>query len=192
MVSLVAVEVRIKGGAHQRMQWNRVSFDAHGLERLDGKAVECRGSVEEHELLVHDLLEVVPEYRVRLACALDHAFGRPCVGRVMTHDEFVDEERLEQFQAHLRRQTALVEQKLRIPHDHGAPRIIHALTQQMLAQAPLLATDRVGQAFQRLPARSREGPVPVAIIKERIARFSLLSFTSGASSSRKRFTRLFR
>ncbi len=168
---LVAVEVRIKGGAHQRVQGNRVSFDLHGLERLDGEAVERRGAVEEYELLVHDLLQEVPENRVWLARALDHAFGRPSIGRVITLEEFADEEWLKQFQAHLRRQTALVEQKLRVAHDHGAPRIIHALAQQMLAQVAPLATDRVGQAFERLPTRPGEGTISVAVVKERVTRF---------------------
>ena len=106
---LVAVEVSIKGRAHQRVQCNHVSFDAHGLERLDGQAVERRSAVEECELLVHDLLQEVPENRVRFARALDHAFGRPCIGRVMSRKEFADEERFEQFQAHPGWQTALVE-----------------------------------------------------------------------------------
>jgi DNA-directed RNA polymerase subunit beta' len=36
---LVAVEVGVEGGAHQRMELNRLAFDQLGLERLDAEAV---------------------------------------------------------------------------------------------------------------------------------------------------------
>ena len=39
---LVAVEVRVEGGADQRMQLDRLAFDQHRLERLDAQAMQRR------------------------------------------------------------------------------------------------------------------------------------------------------
>ena len=37
---LVAVEVRVEGGADERVDLDRLAFDEHGLKRLDAEAVE--------------------------------------------------------------------------------------------------------------------------------------------------------
>ena len=69
---LVAVEVRVEGLADERMQVDSLALDEHGLERLDGKAVERRCAVEQHEAAVDDLFEDVPH---EAGVAVDGALG---------------------------------------------------------------------------------------------------------------------
>src|SRR3712207_8862096 len=55
-----AVEVRVERVADQRVDLDRLALDELGLEGLDAQAVEGRGAVEQHRVLVDDLLEDVP------------------------------------------------------------------------------------------------------------------------------------
>ncbi len=114
--------------------------------------MQRRGAVEQDKLLMHHLFQQVPDNRVRFACALDEPLGRPSAGRILPLQQFADEERFEQFQAHPGWQTALVQRKLWVAHDHRPPGIIHALAQQMLAQVSLLAADGLRQASEPVSA----------------------------------------
>ena len=49
---LVAVEVRVEGGADERVDLDRRSLDEHWHERLDPQAVERRGPVEENRVVL--------------------------------------------------------------------------------------------------------------------------------------------
>jgi hypothetical protein len=60
---LVAVEVRVEGGADQRVQLDRLALDQHRLERLDAQAVQRRRAVEQHRVLADHLFEDVPDLR---------------------------------------------------------------------------------------------------------------------------------
>ena len=60
---LVAVEVGVERGAHQRMQLDGLAFDQHRLESLDAQAVQGRGAVEHHRVFADDLFQDVPDFR---------------------------------------------------------------------------------------------------------------------------------
>jgi hypothetical protein len=59
---LVAVEVRVVGGANERVNADRLAFDEHGLEGLDRETVQGGGAVEEHGVALGDFLEDVPDF----------------------------------------------------------------------------------------------------------------------------------
>jgi hypothetical protein len=61
---LVAVEVRVEGGADERMQLDRFAFDQHRLERLNAQAVQCRRAVQQHRMFADDLFEDIPDLRL--------------------------------------------------------------------------------------------------------------------------------
>ena len=63
---LVAVEVRVEGGADERMQLDRLALDQGGLERLDAEAVKRRRAVEQHRMLADDLVQDIPDFRLLL------------------------------------------------------------------------------------------------------------------------------
>ena len=49
---LVAVEVRVEGGADERMDLDRLAFDEHRLKRLDTKTVLVEGkAIKIHPLV---------------------------------------------------------------------------------------------------------------------------------------------
>ena len=48
---LVAVEVGVEGGAHERMQLDGLALDEHRLEGLDAQAVQGRCAVQQHGML---------------------------------------------------------------------------------------------------------------------------------------------
>ena len=58
---LVAVEVGVVGGADERMDADGLALDEHGLEGLDGEAVQGGRAVEQHRVALGDLLEDVPD-----------------------------------------------------------------------------------------------------------------------------------
>ena len=68
---LVAIEVGVVRRAGERMELERAALGEHRLERLDAEAMERRGTVQEHRMLLDDVLEHIPDLG---ACALDHAF----------------------------------------------------------------------------------------------------------------------
>ena len=91
-------------------------------------------------MVFDDLFQNVPDNRFLL---LDHLFrllnGRAVAGLLQP----VIDKWLEQLQSHLLRQSALVQLELRTDYDDGAARVIHAFAQQVLAESPLLALQRV-------------------------------------------------
>ena len=111
---LVAVEVGVEGRADERMDLERLALDEHRLERLDAEAVERRGAVQQHRVLLDDVLEDVPHLR---AAPLDHALGGLDVLRQLEVDEALHHERLEQLERHQLGQAALVQLERRAGDD---------------------------------------------------------------------------
>src|SRR5438034_8510023 len=62
---LVAVEIGVESRADQRVELNRFALDQHRLERLDAEAMERRRSVEHYGMLANDLVEDIPDLRLR-------------------------------------------------------------------------------------------------------------------------------
>src|SRR6185369_4595388 len=121
---------------------DRLALDQHGLERLDAEAMERRRAVEQDGMLADDLLEDVPHLRPLL---LDHLLRLLDGGDEAALFELVVDERLEQLERHLLRQPALVQLQLRPDDDDRTARVVDALAEQVLAEAPLLALERVAQ-----------------------------------------------
>ena len=162
---LVAVEVGVERVADERMDLDRLALDEHRLERLDAQAVQRRRAVEQHRVLVDDLLEHVPhlgDHRV------DHLLGRLDVLRGLALDEPGHDERLEQLERHQLRQTALVQPQRRPGDDHRAARVVDALAEQVLAESALLALEHVGQRLQRTVARPGDGTAAAAVVEQRV------------------------
>src|SRR5262245_21814913 len=162
---LVAVEVGVERGAHQRMDLDRLALDEHGLERLDPEAVQRRGPVQQHRVLLDDLLEHVPDLRTG---ALDHALGALDVLRQRLVHQPLHHERLEQLQRHLLGQAALVQAELRADHDDRAARVVHALAEQVLPEPALLALEHVAERLQRAVAGPGDGAAAPAVVEQRV------------------------
>src|SRR3954451_5746591 len=147
------------------MDLDRLALHQHRLEGLDAQAVQRRRAVEQHRVLVDDLLEHVPHLRDH---RVDHLLGRLDVLRLLALDELSHDERLEQLERHELGQAALVQAQRRAGHDDRAARVVHALAQQVLAEAPLLALEHVAQRLQGAVARARDGPAAAAVVEQRV------------------------
>ena len=164
---LVAVEVGVERRADERMELDRLALDELRLERLDAQAVQRRRAVEEHRVLADHLVEDVPHHR-RLG--FDLALRRLDGGRDALHLELVEDERLEELERHLLRQAALVELELRADHDHRAAGVVDALAEQVLAEAPALALDHVGERLERPLVRAGHRLAAAAVVEQRVDR----------------------
>ncbi len=60
--------------------------------------------------------------------------------------------------------------QLRADHDHRACRIVHALAEQVLAEAALLALDHVGQRLQGAVGGAHDGTLAAAVVEEGVHR----------------------
>ena len=164
---LVAVEVRVEGGADERVDLDGRALDEDRHERLDAQAVQGRGAVEQDRVVLDDVFEDVPDLGPD---ALDDALGAlDVVGEALLH-ELAHDERLEQLEGHLLGQAALVELELRADHDDRAARVVDALAEQVLAEPALLALEHVAQALEPVVAGAGDGPATTAVVDERVAR----------------------
>src|SRR5690606_14063515 len=81
------------------------------------------------------------------------------------------DERLEEFQRHLLGKAALVQLEVRTHGDHRTARIVHALAEQVLAEATLLALEHVGERLQRTLVGTGDGAATPAVVEQRINSF---------------------
>ena len=162
---LVAVEVGVEALADQRVELDGVAFDEHRLERLDAHAVQRRGPVEHHGMVLDHLFEDVPNLLVLPLEHLLRALDRVGVAQLL---QPADDERLVQLQGDFLRQAALVQAQRRPDDDHAPRRVIDALAQQVLAEAALLALDHVRQRLQGAVARSEHGALAAVVVEQRV------------------------
>src|SRR6266404_725076 len=159
---LVTVKVRVERGADERMDANRLAFHQHRLEGLNAEAVKRGSAVQQYGMFANDVFENIPDYRLLL---LDHFLGL-LDGRAMTlRFELVIDERLEQLERHLLRQTALIELQLRADHDNRAAGVVNALAEQVLTEAALLALERIGQGLERAVVGSTQHTATAAVVE---------------------------
>jgi hypothetical protein len=162
---LVAVEVRVERVADQRVDLDRLALDQHGLEGLDAQSMEGRCAVEQHRVLVDDLLEHVPDLGDH---GVHHLLGGLDVLHLLALDEPSHDEGLEQLERHQLRQPALVDLQVRARHDHRATGVVDALTEQVLAEPALLALEHVREGLQRPIARAGDRSPAAPVVEQGI------------------------
>ena len=165
---LVAVEVSVERGTSQRMQLDRLTFYEYRLECLDTQSVQGRCTVEHDRMFLDDAFEYIPYFRSDF---FDHSLCALDVVRIALFDQFFHDERLEQFQRHLLRQTALIEFQFRSDDDYRTSGVVDTLTQQVLSETTLFALEHVGQRLERSCARACYGSAASAVVDQRVDRF---------------------
>src|SRR5439155_1661461 len=155
-------------GADERMNLDSLPFHQQRLERLDAEAMERRCAVEKDGMLADDFLERVPHF---VGLQLDHLLGRLDRADQALLLEAVVDERLEQLEGHLLRQTALMQLQLGADHDDRAAGVVDALAEEVLAEAALLTLEGVGERLQRTIVRALQHAAAAAVVEERVDRF---------------------
>ena len=165
---LVTVEVRVIGGADERMQLNGLSFHQQGFEGLNAQTVQGRSTVEHDRVFPHHVGQNIPYHQL---FAFHHLLRALNGGGKTSFFKLGIDERLEQFQRHLFGQAALMQFQVRTHDDDRTTGIVHALAEQILTEAALLALDHVGQGFQRTSVGSRNGASAASVVEQGIHRF---------------------
>ena len=169
---LVAVEVGVERRAGQGMQLDGQTFYKDGLERLDAEAVQRGRAVEHHGMLLGNALQDVPD----LVVGVLHLLLGHFQGDVLFLYQFGQHEGLEQLERHFLREPALVQLQVRAYHDDGTAGIVHALAQQVLAEAALLAFEDVGNGLQRAVGRAEHHFAARAVLYEGVHGFLQQAF----------------
>src|ERR1022692_1776229 len=147
------------------MHLDRLALDQERFEGLNAETVQGGCAVEQHGVLVNDLLQDVPylaDHRV------DHLLGRLDVLGGLALYESSHDERLEQLERHDLWQTALVQLQVGARDDDRTTRVVHALAEQVLAEAPLLALEHVAERLQRAVAGTGDGAPAAAVVEQRV------------------------
>ncbi len=164
---LVAVEVGVEGGAHQRMKLDGLAFDKDRLEGLDAQTVEGRRPVQHDRMLGDDLVQDVPDLG---ELALHQLLSRLDVLHLFAFHEATHDERFEKLKGHGLGDAALVQLELGAGHDDRTARVVHTLAQEVLTEAALLAFQHVGKGLERAVAGPGDGPAAPAVVEEGVNR----------------------
>ena len=150
---LVAVEVGVERRTDERMKLNSVALDKARTECLDTLAMERRCTVKQDMLALDRLFKDLPHLG---DAVLDEAARTADVEGELALKEPGDDERAEELERHVLRKTALIELEVRTDNDHGASRVVDALTEKVLAEVALLALEVIGKRLQGTALCRRE------------------------------------
>ena len=130
--------------------------------------MQGRRPVQHDRVLADHLFEDIPDLGALL---LHHALGSLDGRRQPIEFELGVDERLEQLQRHLLRDTALVQLQRRAHHDHGTTGVVDALAEQVLPEPALLALEHVGERLERALVGTGDDPATAAVIEQSVDRF---------------------
>src|SRR5439155_22468677 len=128
-------------------------------------SVKRRRAVKQNRSLFDYVVEDVPHLWAR---SFHNTLGGLDVVSEPARDQAVHDERLEQLQRHALGQTALVQLQLGTDDDHRPPGVVHALAEQVLAEAALLALEHVRERLQLMVACRRDSASAPAVIDQAI------------------------
>ena len=165
---LVTVEVSVVAWAYKRMQLDRAAFPEDRFESLDTESVQRRCAVQEDRVFLDDIAKDFPDFRSELIDLLACRFEVACDASL---DEFMHDERFEEFDRHFLRQATLVHFEFRTDNDNGTTGIVDTFAEEVLTETALLALQHVGEGFQRAVARAGDGASATAVIDQGIDSF---------------------
>src|SRR5690606_7206070 len=82
-----------------------------------------------------------------------------------------DDERAVEFQRHRLGQAALVQLQLGTDDDHRTPGVVHALTEQVAAEATLLPLEHIAEGLEFAPSAAAERLPALAVVDQAVHRF---------------------
>ncbi len=165
---LIAVEVRVEGGADERVNLDGLALDEHRLEGLDAEAMQGWGTIQQHRMVLDDFLKDVPHDGL---LQFDHFLGLLDGGAVAGLFEAVIDEGLEELERHLLGKTALVQLQLRSNNDDRTAGVVDALAEQVLAEAALLALEGVRERLERTVVGATQNAAAAAVVEESVDGF---------------------
>src|SRR4051812_405161 len=147
------------------MDLDGLALDEDGLECLDAQTVQCWGAVQQHGVVLDDFFQDVPHDGL---LQLDHLLGLLDGVALPGLLEAMVDEWLEELERHLLGQAALVELELRTDDDDRAAGVVHALAEEVLAEAALLALEGVGERLERTVVRTAQHAATAAVVEQSV------------------------
>ena len=165
---LVAVKVRVERRTNKRVQFQRSAFNENGLERLNAETVKRRRAVKHYGIFLDYVFKCVPNAVFRSFNGFLRALDVQVLVKV---GQSLHYKRLEKFESHFFRKTALIDFKFGADNDNGTSRIVNTFAEQVLSETSLLAFKHVGKGFQRSVVRTADGLSSSAVVYEGVNRF---------------------
>ena len=143
---LVAIEVGIESGCGERVELDCFALDHARLEGLNAETVKSWGSVEKNGMVLHDILEDVPNHSRLL---VDDFLGRLDGLDNAALNEFADDEGFVELGSHVFGEAALMHTEFGTDDDDGTSGVVDTLTEKVLTETTLLAFEAVGERLKR-------------------------------------------
>ena len=125
--------------------------------------MQGRRAVQHDGMILDDLVQGVPH----LGAALVHHLlgGLDVVSAAVLH-QLLHDEGAEQLHGHLLGHAALIDLQLGAHADNAASGVVHALAQQVLAEAALLALQHIGEGLEGAVVGAGDGTAAAAIVDQ--------------------------
>ena len=164
---LVTVKVGVESSADQRVKFDGTTVHQHRLKCLNRQTVQGRRTVQKHRMFLDDIFKGIPDFRMLIG-TLDFLLCLFDIGGLHHFGQALDNKRLEKLQRHFTRQTALIDLQIRTDDNHRTAGIVHALTQQVLAEAALLAAQHFGKRLELAVGRTGNGLATATVVNQGI------------------------
>ena len=165
---LVTVEVSVERRTYERVQLDRFTFDQRGFERLNAETVQRRRTVQHDGVFADHFVEDIPNFGTFFFNEFLRLFNSR--RQTLCFETRVDE-RLEQLERHLLRQTTLVKLELWAGHNNRTTREVDALTQKVLTEATLLTFQHVRERLQRALVRTSDDAATATVVEQSVNGF---------------------
>src|ERR1700738_4312476 len=139
-----------------------------GSKGLMPRAGRGWSALQQHGVILDDFFKDVPNHSL---LHLPHFLGLLDGGAVPVLLQAVIDERLEQLERHLLGQAALVQLEFGADHDDRTAGVVDALAEEVLAEAALLALERVAERLERAIVGATQHAATAAIVKQRVYSF---------------------
>ncbi len=137
-------------------------------KRLYSQSVQSRSAVEKNGIVLHDVFQNAPDFRLFAFNEFLCIFDLICFAHLL---QAFNEIGLKELHSHLFGQAALIEFELGTNRDHRASGIVNTLSEQVLTEASLFSLELIGERFERTGAATTHGACLSAIIDQCIHSF---------------------
>ena len=165
---LVTIEVSVECSTNKWMKLNCLTFYKDRLKRLDTQTMQCRCTVQHNRMFFDNIFQNIPYSWLKL---LYHLLGILNIVRGTVCYQLFHNERLEQLDCHLFRQTTLINLQLRSNDDNGTSGVVNTLTKKVLTETSGFTFQHVRKGFQCSVSRACYRTATTAIVDQGVNSF---------------------
>ncbi|MNC20600.1 hypothetical protein D3C75_685560 [compost metagenome] len=145
-----------------------MTFYQDRFKGLDTKSVQRRGTVQQNRMLSDYFFKDIPYFRAyafNLALSTLNVVGKTFINQLF-HNK-----RLEKFESHFLRKTALVHLQIWSYNDNGTSGVVNTFTEQVLAETSLFTFQHMAERFERTVTRTCYRTAAAAVVDQSIDSF---------------------